>query len=165
MWKLKRTNTCGELRVGDVGKTVVLNGWVDVRRDFGNLIFVDLRDRYGKIQVIFSPDRDKAMHDAASKLKGETVVAVKGVVHKRDADTVNKKIATGEVEIEATEVEILNEAKTPPFTIDDRVTVSEDVRLQYRYLDMHQVIGAALVQVQRLQQEGRHGAVAIARAA
>src|SRR5688572_1612557 len=136
MWKLKRTNTCGELRAADVGKTVVLNGWVDVRRDFGNLIFVDLRDRYGKVQVIFSPDRDKAVHDAAAKLKGETVVAVKGVVHKRDADTVNKKIPTGEIEIEAVEVEILNEAKTPPFAIDDRLAVSEDVRLQYRYLDL-----------------------------
>ncbi len=136
MWKLKRTCTCGELRASDVGKTVVLNGWVDVRRDFGNLIFVDLRDRYGKVQVIFSPDRDRAVHDAASRLKGETVVAVKGVVRKRDADTVNKKIPTGEIEVEAVEVEILNEAKTPPFTIDDRLAVSEDVRLQYRYLDL-----------------------------
>jgi aspartyl-tRNA synthetase len=136
MWKLKRTSTCGELRAADVGKTVVLNGWVDVRRDFGNLIFVDLRDRYGKIQVVFSPDRDKKVHEIASKLKGETVVAVKGLVHKRDADTVNKKIPTGEIEIEATEIEILNEAKTPPFGIDDRLGVAEETRLQYRYLDL-----------------------------
>src|SRR6185436_430017 len=136
MWKLKRTNNCGELRASDVGKTVILNGWVDVRRDFGKLIFVDLRDRYGKTQVLFSPDRVKEVHDQASKLRGETVIAVKGKVCKRDADTINKKIATGEIEIEAAELEILNEAKTPPFEIGDRVTVGEDMRLQYRYMDL-----------------------------
>ena len=96
MWKLKRTHNCGELRATDVGKTVILNGWVDVRRDFGKLIFVDLRDRYGKTQVLFSPDRVKEIHDQASKLRGETVIAVRGKVCKRDADTINKKIATGE---------------------------------------------------------------------
>jgi aspartyl-tRNA synthetase len=136
MWKLKRTNNCGELRASDVGKTVILNGWVDVRRDFGKLIFVDLRDRYGKTQVLFSPDRVKEVHDQASKLRGETVIAVKGKVCKRDADTINKKIATGEIEIEAGELEILNEAKTPPFEIGDRVNVGEDQRLQYRYMDL-----------------------------
>ena len=136
MWKLKRTVNCGELRLADVGKTVVLNGWVDVRRDFGNLIFVDLRDRYGKTQVLFSPDRHKEVHDQASKLRGETVIAVKGKVCKRDGDTVNKKIATGEIEIDVTELEILNEAKTPPFEIGDRVNVGEDQRLQYRYMDL-----------------------------
>ncbi len=136
MWKLKRTQNCGELRLADVGKTVILNGWVDVRRDFGNLIFVDLRDRYGKIQVLFSPDRIKAVHDQASKLRNETVIAVKGKVCKRDGDTINKKIATGEIEIDVTELEILNEAKTPPFEVSDRVQVSEEQRLQYRYIDM-----------------------------
>ncbi|HXX93029.1 MAG TPA: aspartate--tRNA ligase, partial [Planctomycetota bacterium] len=136
MWKLKRTHTCGELRPGDVGKTVILNGWVDVRRDFGKLVFVDLRDRYGKTQVLFSPDRDQAVHDAAAKLRGETVIAVKGIVRKRDADTVNKKLATGEIEIDVVEFEVLNEAKTPPFEIGDRVNVSEEQRLQWRYLDL-----------------------------
>jgi aspartyl-tRNA synthetase len=136
MWKLKRTHTCGELRASDVGKSVVLNGWVDVRRDFGKLVFVDLRDRYGKTQVLFSPDRDQAVHDAAAKLRGETVIAVKGIVRKRDADTVNKKLATGEIEIDVAEFEVLNEAKTPPFEIGDRVTVSEEQRLQWRYLDL-----------------------------
>src|SRR5204863_2391873 len=136
MWKLKRTNTCGELRLADVGKTVILNGWVDVRRDFGKLIFVDLRDRYGKTQVLFSPDRVKEVHDQASKLRGETVIAVKGKVCKRDADTINKKIVTGEIEIEAAELEILNEAKTPPFEVSDRVTVAEEQRLQSRYIDL-----------------------------
>jgi aspartyl-tRNA synthetase len=136
MWKLKRTHTCGELRASDVGKTVVLNGWVDVRRDFGNLIFVDLRDRYGKTQVLFSPDRVKAVHDQASKLRNETVIAVKGKVCKRDADTINKKIVTGEIEIDVAELEILNEAKTPPFEVSDRVTVAEEQRLQNRYIDL-----------------------------
>jgi aspartyl-tRNA synthetase len=136
MWKLKRTHTCGELRAADVDKTVILNGWVDVRRDFGNLIFVDLRDRYGKTQVLFSPDRVKAVHDQAAKLRNETVIAVKGKVCKRDADTVNRKIATGEIEIEAVELEILNEAKTPPFEVSDRVNVSEEQRLQNRYIDL-----------------------------
>jgi aspartyl-tRNA synthetase len=136
MWKLKRTNNCGELRLADVGKTVILNGWVDVRRDFGKLIFVDLRDRYGKTQVLFSPDRVQEVHDQASKLRGETVIAVKGKVCKRDSDTVNKKIATGEIEIEASELEILNEAKTPPFEVSDRVTVAEEQRLQNRYIDL-----------------------------
>ncbi len=136
MWKLKRTQTCGELRASDVGKTVILNGWVDVRRDFGKLVFIDLRDRYGKTQVLFSPDRDKGVHDVASSLRGETVIAVKGIVRKRDADTVNKKLVTGEIEIDAAEIEILNEAKTPPFEIGDRVTVSEEQRLQWRYLDL-----------------------------
>jgi aspartyl-tRNA synthetase len=136
MWKLKRTHTCGELRASDVGKTVVLNGWVDVRRDFGKLVFVDLRDRYGKTQVLFSPDRDLAVHDAAAKLRGETVIAVKGIVRKRDADTINKKLVTGEIEIDVAEFEVLNEAKTPPFEISDRVSVSEEQRLQWRYLDL-----------------------------
>jgi aspartyl-tRNA synthetase len=136
MWKLKRTHTCGELRAADVGKTVVLNGWVDARRDFGNLVFVDLRDRYGRTQILFSPDRAQGLHDAAAKLRGETVIAVRGVVAKRDADTVNRKIATGEIEVDAQEIEVLNEAKTPPFEIADRVNVSEETRLQYRFLDL-----------------------------
>ena len=130
MWKLKRTHTCEKLRAGDEGKTVILNGWVDARRDFGNLVFIDLRDRYGKTQVLFSPDRTPTLHDQASRLKGETVVAVKGTVRKRDAGTVNKKIATGEIEVDADELEILNETKTPPFEINDRLNVSEEMRLR-----------------------------------
>ena len=94
MWKLKRTHNCGELRASDVGKTVILNGWVDVRRDFGKLIFVDLRDRYGKTQVLFSSDRVKEVHDQASKLRGETVIAVKGKVSKREARALAAKAAS-----------------------------------------------------------------------
>ena len=136
MWKLKRTNTCGELRAADEGKTVVLNGWVAARRNFGNLIFVELRDRSGRTQVLFSPDRASQLVAAADQLKAEYVVAVKGVVRKRDADTINPKHPTGEIEIDAHELEILNEAKTPPFEISDYLNVSEETRLQYRYLDL-----------------------------
>ena len=136
MWKLKRTHTCGELRAADEGKTVTLNGWVAARRNFGNLIFVELRDRSGRTQVLFSPDRASQLVAAADQLKAEYVVAVKGVVRKRDADTVNPKHPTGEIEIDAHELEILNEAKTPPFEISDYLNVSEEARLQYRYLDL-----------------------------
>src|SRR5262245_52711758 len=104
MWKLKRTNTCGELRPEHVGQTVILNGWVAKRRNFGDLIFVDLRDRYGRTQVLFSQDRAKELVAAAQKLKDEWVIAVKGVVRKREAQWVNKNIATGEIELDATDI-------------------------------------------------------------
>ncbi len=136
MWKLKRTHTCGELRVADVGREVVLNGWVDSRRDFGNLVFVDLRDRYGKTQVLFSPDRAAGLHDEAARLRGETAIAVRGAVRRRDPGTVNARISTGEIEVDAREIEVLNEAKTPPFEVTDRIGVSEETRLQYRFLDL-----------------------------
>ncbi len=136
MWKLKRTHTCDELRVAHEGETVILNGWVMARRDFGNLIFIDLRDRNGRTQVIFSPDRKEEIVETASKLGKEFVVAVRGIVRKRGEDMINREIPTGEIEVEAEEIEILNEAKTPPFEITDRVNVSEDLRLQYRYLDL-----------------------------
>jgi aspartyl-tRNA synthetase len=136
MWKLKRTHTCGDLRTSHEGQTVVLNGWVDSRRNFGNLLFVDLRDRFGRTQILFSPDRAPQLVALADKLKAEYVVAVKGVVRRRDADAVNKKIATGEIEVDAVELEILNEAKTPPFPVNDFLNVTEETRLQYRYLDL-----------------------------
>jgi len=136
MWTLKRTHACGELRAADEGKTVILNGWVAARRNFGNLIFVELRDRSGRTQVLFSPDRASRLVAAADQLKAEFVVAVKGVVRKRDADTINPKVPTGEIEIDAHELEILNEAKTPPFEVSDYLNVSEETRLQYRYLDL-----------------------------
>ncbi|HZN62149.1 MAG TPA: aspartate--tRNA ligase, partial [Planctomycetota bacterium] len=136
MWTLKRTHACGELRAADEGKTVILNGWVAARRNFGNLIFVELRDRSGRTQVLFSPDRASRLVAAADQLKAEFVVAVKGVVRKRDADTINPKVPTGEIEIDVHELEILNEAKTPPFEVSDYLNVSEETRLQYRYLDL-----------------------------
>lgn len=136
MWKLKRTHTCGELRATDEGKTVILNGWVDTRRDHGHLIFIDVRDRYGKTQIIFSPDRSDTAYEPAGRLKSEYVVAVRGVVHRRSPETVNPKLETGEVEVEVKEIEILNEARTPPFEVRDNVKVSEEIRLQHRYLDL-----------------------------
>ncbi len=96
MWKLRRSHTCGELRKGDVGKAVVLNGWVDSRRDFGGLVFVDLRDRYGKTQVLFSPDRAPGLLEVAARLRPETVIAVRGAVRLRDPGTVNTKISRGD---------------------------------------------------------------------
>jgi len=136
MWKLKRTHRCGELRKADEGKTVILNGWVDARRNFGNLLFLDLRDRYGKTQILFSPDRSAGLMEQASRLGKEFVIAVQGVVVKRDPQTVNPKVPTGEIEVDALELEILNEAKTTPFEITDRIGVAEEMRLQYRYLDL-----------------------------
>jgi aspartyl-tRNA synthetase len=136
MWNLKRTHPCGALRAPDEGKTVVLNGWVAGRRNFGRLIFVDLRDRTGRTQVLFSPDRAPGLVAAADQLKAEYVVAVKGIVRRRDADTINAKLPTGEIEVDAVELEVLNEAKTPPFEISDHLDVSEETRLQYRYLDL-----------------------------
>ncbi len=136
MWKLKRTHTCGELRAEQSGQEVILDGWVDARRNFGNLLFIDLRDRYGKTQILFSPDRDPALLEHASRVGKEWVIAVRGVVRRRDADTVNSKIPTGEIEVDALELEIVNEAKTTPFEISERITVSEEMRLQHRYLDL-----------------------------
>ena len=136
MWHLKRTHACGDLRAADEGKTVVLNGWVSARRNFGNLIFIELRDRSGRTQILFSPDRASNLVAAADQLKAEYVVAVKGVVRKRDPDTVNPKVPTGEIELDALELEILNESKTPPFEVSDFLNVSEETRLAYRYLDL-----------------------------
>jgi len=136
MWTLKRTHTCGALRASDEGKTVILNGWVAGRRNFGRLIFVDLRDRSGRTQVLFSPDRAPELVAAADQLKAEYVVAVKGVVRRRDADTINAKLPTGEIEVDAVGLEVLNESKTPPFEVSDHLDVSEEMRLQFRYLDL-----------------------------
>src|SRR3990172_7726615 len=136
MFILKRTHNCGQLTASDVNKVVILNGWVEGRRDHGNLIFVDVRDRYGRTQVIFSPDRDKDAYNVANTLRQEYVIAVKGVVKRRSEGTINKELPTGEVELEAQELEILNEAKTSPFEIVDDVNVSIDLRLKYRYLDL-----------------------------
>jgi aspartyl-tRNA synthetase len=130
----KRTHTCGELRKNFENQTVVIMGWVDRRRDHGGLIFIDLRDRYGVTQIRIDPD-SKAYEEAKS-LRGEYVVAFKGKVELRPDGMVNSKLLTGEVELVAEEVEILNSAKTPPFPISGETNVSEDLRLKYRYLDL-----------------------------
>ena len=131
---LARTHTCGALRPGDVGKNVVLLGWVHRVRDLGSLLFLDIRDRYGLTQVII--EGDAALLEKAKPLRSEFVVAILGEVERRSSETVNLGLPTGEVEVRAKEVRILNEAKTPPFSIAEDQNVSEETRLKYRYLDL-----------------------------
>lgn len=130
---LKRTNYCGQLNASHAGQKVVLMGWVDVRRDHGSLVFIDLRDREGIVQVVLDPN--KAETAASKNLRGEFVLAVEGVVRARPDGMKNSKIKTGEIEIEATRCEILNEAAVPPFQFHDE-NVNEMLRLKYRYLDL-----------------------------
>ena len=129
---LTRTHTCGALRAGDVGAEVTLLGWVHRVRDLGGVLFIDVRDREGITQVVV----DDALLSVAKRLRAEYVVGIVGTVRGRSADTVNPKLPTGEVEVVAREIRVLNEAKTPPLPIADDTPVSEDVRLRYRYLDI-----------------------------
>jgi len=133
--ELTRTHTCGALRPDDVGADVVLLGWVHRVRDLGGLLFIDVRDRAGVTQVVFDKD-EEALMAKAKRLRSEFVIGVSGRVRRRSADTVNPKLATGEVEVVVRRLTILNEAKTPPFSIADETPVAEDVRLKYRYLDL-----------------------------
>jgi len=132
----KRTHTCGELRSSHIGQTVTLNGWVDTRRDLGGVIFIDLRDRYGKTQIVFNPQHHQQSHELAGELRSEYVVSVTGVVEKRPAGTENPKLSTGEIDVLVNELTILNKAETPPFPIEDGIDTNEDLRLKYRYLDL-----------------------------
>jgi aspartyl-tRNA synthetase len=132
----KRTCTCGELRASDIGKIVTLTGWVDIRRDLGGVVFIDLRDRYGKTQVVFNPQRKKDVHAFAGELRSEYVISVTGTVESRPEGMVNSHLATGAIDVMADELTILNRADTPPFPIEDEIDVHEEMRLQYRYLDL-----------------------------
>jgi aspartyl-tRNA synthetase len=127
---------CGELRAGDAGRPAVLMGWVNRRRDFGNLLFVDVRDRTGITQIVFDKETNVALHEKAGQLRNEYVIAAIGTVKKRDGDTINKNIPTGEVELIANELRILNESKQPPFLPGDTVLPNEEMRLKYRYIDL-----------------------------
>ena len=131
---LTRTHTCGALRPEHVGADVVLLGWVHRVRDLGGVTFIDVRDRAGVSQLVIRDD--EALMAVAKRLRSEYVVGVRGVVQRRSDETINPKLATGEVEVLAREIRVLNEAKTPPFQIADDAPVSEDVRLRYRYLDL-----------------------------
>ncbi len=131
-----RTHTCGELRTEHAGQTVTLSGWVNRRRDHGGLIFLDLRDRYGVTQVVFNPAVSPQAHAIATQARGEFVLQVQGEVRNRPPDMVNPKLATGEIEVVAGDVTILNPAKTPPFYISEETPVDETLRLKYRYLDL-----------------------------
>ena len=128
--------TCGELRLDNAGEKVTLEGWVNRRRDLGGLIFIDLRDRFGITQVVFNPEIDQAAHETAGDLRNEYVIRVDGLVRQRPEGTANAKMATGEIEVEAHAVTILNTSKTPPFYINEEVEVDESLRLKYRYLDL-----------------------------
>ena len=131
-----RTHRCGELTKAQIGQTVVLNGWVQRRRDHGMVMFIDLRDRTGITQVVFNAERNAALHQAAHSLRSECVVSVTGHVMARPAESRNPNLPTGDIEVFVDAVEILNEAKTPPFVIEDDADVTEAVRLKYRYLDL-----------------------------
>src|SRR5436189_132890 len=133
---LKRTHTCGQLRASDAGSRALLMGWVHRRRDLGGVIFIHLRDRDGVSQAVFHTDSDPAVHAKAELLRSEYVVAVEGLVALRTPDTINATIPTGEVEVVAEKIWILNESRTPPFPMEDTVDVSEDARLKYRYVDL-----------------------------
>ena len=133
---LKRTHMCGALRLSDAGKKVVLMGWVNRRRDLGQIIFVDLRDRTGVTQVVFNHELNAAVHQKAEALRNEFVIAAIGTVKKRDADTINPNIPTGEVELVVEELRILNVAKPLPFLPSDTVLANEEMRLKYRYIDL-----------------------------
>jgi aspartyl-tRNA synthetase len=131
-----RSHTCGELRAEDAGKEVALTGWVHRWRDHGGLIFLDLRDREGLVQVVFNPALSPQAHKVASQVRGEYVVRVQGEVKRRPAGQENPEMDTGDIEVMANSIEILNEARTPPFPISDESSVEETLRLRYRYLDL-----------------------------
>ncbi|RCX22460.1 aspartyl-tRNA synthetase [Fontibacillus phaseoli] len=133
---MKRTHQCGTLSTANIGETVTLNGWVQTRRDLGGVLFIDLRDRSGLVQIVFNPAYSGEALQVADKVRSEYVLAVSGKVVKRDTETVNPNLPTGEIEVQITEIEVLNAAKTPPFFIEDGVEVDESLRLKYRYLDL-----------------------------
>ncbi len=133
----QRTNNCGDLRKSDSGKEVILMGWIDTLRDHGGVIFIDLRDRYGKTQVVFNPEKNPNTYEKARELKRESVIGVKGSVIERSTDMINPKIPTGEIEIFPSELKIFNKSLAVPFNIDESSDdISEEIRLKYRYLDL-----------------------------
>ncbi|MEK5261213.1 aspartate--tRNA ligase [Paenibacillus sp. FSL L8-0663] len=142
---MKRSHQCGALTHAHIGETVTLNGWVQTRRDLGGVLFIDLRDRSGIVQIVFNPAYSGDALQIADRVRSEYVLEVTGTIVKRDAETINPNLPTGEIEVRVTEIEVLNASKTPPFFIEDGVEVDESLRLKYRYLDlrrpeMHQTL-------------------------
>ena len=133
---MTRTHTCGELRRSHVGQTVTLNGWVQRRRDHGSVLFIDIRDRHGMTQIVFNRKSAGLVHKQGEKLGSEDVIAVTGLVGQRPDGADNHNLATGDIEVLVQHIEILNEAKTPPFMIEDDADVTDTLRLKYRYLDL-----------------------------
>ena len=136
MGNMIRTHSCNDLGKGNVGDEVVLMGWVLRRRDHGGVIFIDLRDRWGLTQIVFNPETNPAAHAKAHQLRSEWVLAVRGRVEARPDDMANPKLATGEIEVMVNELRILNSSETPPFPLDEDIDISDNLRLQYRYLDL-----------------------------
>jgi len=152
----KKSHTCGELTKKDVGRQVTLMGWVHTRRDHGGLIFIDLRDRGGITQVVFSPEVSAAAHAAAGDIRSEFVLAVTGKVSPRPENTANPRLPTGEIEVLVADLTILNVSKTPPFLIEDGAEVAENLRLKYRYLDLRRPsIQEVLIKRHRITQTVR----------
>ncbi|MGB8720313.1 MAG: aspartate--tRNA ligase [Desulfobacterales bacterium] len=137
---MRRTHHCNQLTGADIGREVVLMGWVQRRRDHGGVIFVDLRDREGLTQVVFNPEIDPQVHAKAHGIRNEFVLGVRGRVDKRPVGMTNPNLKTGEIEITVAELKILNEAETPPFMIEDKIDVAESIRLKHRYLDLRRPV-------------------------
>ncbi len=136
MGALRRTHNCNDLDADHIGQEVILMGWVLRRRDHGGVIFIDLRDRWGITQIVFNPEINKEIHAKAHQLRSEWVLAVRGKVERRPGDMANAKLKTGSIEILVDELRILNTAETPPFPLDEDTDISDNLRLQYRYLDL-----------------------------
>lgn len=139
MGSWKKTHSCGELSKNNIGKEVILMGWAQSRRDHGGLIFIDLRDREGISQIVFDPKDSAEAHKKAHIIKNEYVLAVKGKVVSRLAGSKNPKMSTGEIEIKAKQVKILNISDTLPFNVDDKIEINDNLRLKYRYLDLRRL--------------------------
>lgn len=153
---LKRTDYCASFSPKDAGRQVTVMGWVNSRRDLGALIFIDLRDRSGIIQIVFNPEKEKVSYEKAKKLRQEFVIAVTGIIKRRAKENINPKISTGEIEIVAQELYILNEANTPPFVIGEKDAASEELMLKYRYLQLrHSRLQRNLIMRHKLYQATR----------
>src|ERR687887_439965 len=137
----QRSSYCGEHRSDAVGQQLILMGWAQRRRDHGGLIFVDLRERSGLIQVVFNSETNQTAHEKAKQIRSEDVLAVRGLLMRRPPETVNPDIATGEVELLVEELRLLSAAEVPPFPINDEIAANENTRFKYRYLDMRRPRG------------------------
>ncbi|MFY7843139.1 MAG: aspartate--tRNA ligase [Rhabdochlamydiaceae bacterium] len=136
MFDYRRTHNCGDLNINQIGEDVVLSGWVHRRRDLGSLVFIDLRDRFGLTQIVFDPQTHPHLEEIVHKLRLEWVISIKGKVSPRAQGMSNPKLSTGEIEVRIEQIQVLSNAKTPPFLIEDQSDVNEELRLKYRYLDL-----------------------------